>query len=389
MTGHTYRKFDDGADRAAAARVLSHAFGGSLEDSNRWIDETKDVTRVHENGGVIEGVLSLYPMGHWFGGRSVSAWGVAGVAIDAAARGRGAGTRLMCDAVREMHDEGIALSALYPAVQPIYRRAGYERAGHLYLTDVMLESIAPVDRSLPIRRGTSDDEPALERLESERGSRNDGNVDRSEMMWKRARSPGGKETETHVVEEDGAITGYVRMRHIQVDRKRWLSLLDLTATTPGAARRLLAFLADHGSQIEKGRCFRAPTGPVQSVADSLCFEVKVGDVWMLRITHLENALTTRGYAPGMAAEIHLDVEDDLCPGNAGRWVLRVQDGTGTVERGGEGRVALHVRDLAPIYSGYQHPLVARTGRSVRGSDADLAALGAVFAGGSPWMQDAF
>lgn len=388
MTERTYRMYEKSRDLDATARVLSLAFGGTLKEAGGWLDDVGDVTRVHEEAGTVLGALSLYPMGHWFGGRSVPARGVAGVGVDPAARGRGAGTILMCDAVREMHDAGIALSSLYPAVQPVYRRAGYERAGYFYPVDVLLGRIAPVDRSLTLRLGTADDEPALEALEAARAALNSGNVDRGEFMWKRTRKPNGKETEVHVVEEGGEITGYVRARHLEVKGTRWFSMPDLTARTPGAARRLLAFLADHASQIEKGRCFRAPDGPLQSVADSLCFQAKI-DTWMLRIAHVENALAARGYPPGLTAEVHLDIEDDLCPANAGRWVLRVDDATPTVERGGEGRVALHVRDLAPIYSGYQHPLVTRSARRITGTDADLRTLGALFAGNAPWMQEAF
>jgi len=389
MNDHTYRPYDPERDADAAVRILSLAFGGDEADTRGWLDPVAEHARVLEEDGRLLGALALYPMAHWFGGRSVCARGVAGVGVDPGARGRGVGTRMMRDAVREIHDEGVALSALYPAVQSVYRRAGYERAGHLYLADVVLREVAPVDRSLPIRLGTPDDEPALEALERERARCNDGNVDRSGLMWSRARKPNGKDTEAHVVEEQGRITGYVRVRHLRVEGRRWLSVPDAAASTPAAARRLLAFLADHSQQIEKARLFHAPSDPIQSAAESLCCRVKIADVWMLRVTHVEKALTARGYPPGLTAEVHLDVEDDLCPANAGRRVLRVAAGRGTVERGGEGRVALHVRDLAPIYAGYQHPLVARTARRVDGSTEDLRVLGAVFAGATPWMQDAF
>lgn len=389
MTAPTYRPLEPDRDMDVVARILSLAFGGNADDTRSWVDSAKDHVRVLGDGATIHGALALYPMAHWFGGRSVSARGVAGVGVSPESRGRGVGTRLMHAAVQEIHDEGTALSALYPAVQSLYRRAGYERAGHLYLADLRLREVAPVDRSLTLRPATADDEPALEALEAARARVNDGNVDRSDIMWSRARRPHGKPTEAHVVEEDGALTGYLRVRHLTVDGKRWLSVPDVAASTPGAARRILAFLADHAQQIETARLFHAPSCPIQSAADSLCFRVKVGDVWMLRITHLENALAARGYPPGLTAEVHLDVKDDLCPANAGRWRLHVADGHGTVERGGEGRVALHVRDLAPIYSGYQHPLVARTARRVSGSDDDLRTMGAVFAGTGPWMQDAF
>jgi len=389
MPDATYRPYEPEREMDAVVRIMSHAFGSNTERTQKWIETVAHVGRVHEDAGRVRGGLFLYPMGQWFGGRSVPMWGVAAVGIDAQDRGRGVGTQLMESAVREMHSQGIALSTLYAAVQPLYRRAGYERAGCLYVVDADLEKIAPVDRAVSIRTATETDEPVLEALERERASANDGNVDRDAIMWARARAPGGQSTEAHVVEEDAVATGFVRLRHTQRDGRRGLSLTDVVAATPGAARRLLAFLADHASQTDKARWLGHPTGPLQTAADSLCFDVKVGDVWMLRLTHVENALSGRGYPRGLTAEVHLDLTDELCPGNAVRFLLRVDGGNGTVERGGEGRVAMHVRELASIYTGYVSPQVLRTAQPIAGPDDDLATLGEMFRGGSPWMQDAF
>lgn len=390
MTDADYRAYDAERDEAAVGPLLWQAFGGDAETSARWLGEVGDYSWVLTEDDRVQACLSLYPMGHWFAGRSVPALGVAGVAVDRTARGRGVGTRIMEEAVRQAHADGIALSSLYAAAQPIYRRVGFERAGHLYVVHADLARIRPLDRSLPIRPGTEDDEPALEGVERRRARDNDGNIDRSDIFWRRTRSPGGKAVETYVVEEDGEPTGYVRVRYVNGKEGVQLNLSDLVATTPGAARRLLAFLGDHASQMKRARWIGHPTEAVQSVADSLCFDVKVGDVWMLRLTHVESALAARGYPAGLTTELHLDLTDDLCPGNAGRWLLRIDDGAPTVERGaGEGRVRLDVRDLAPIYSGHQHPRAARTSRAVEASDVDLDALAAAFAGRAPWMQDAF
>jgi predicted acetyltransferase len=271
----------------------------------------------------------------------------------------------------------------------VYRRAGYERAGHTYMVNCRLRSVAPVDRSSTLRRGTTDDEPALEELERRRSRSHDGNIDRTPFMWRRTRDTNPLSRETFVVEEADGITGYVRVRQTRPQGNVQLSLKDVVATTPGAARRILAFLADHASQIEDASWFGHPSDPLQSVADTLCFDVRVCDVWMLRITHVESALTARGYPSAVSAIVHLDLEDDLCPANAGPWTLHIDEGVPTVERGGEGRVRLHVRDLAPIYSGYKHPLALRATQRIEGTDDDLRTLGAVFAGTAPWMQETF
>jgi len=391
MTEKSYEALRDGDPRTTdVARIAGESFGTKPEKAREFVDNAgPDNWRMWSSNSRLQGVLALYPMGQWFGGRSLPMWGVACVGIDSADRGSGVGTRLMHAAVREMHERGIALSALYPAVQSLYRRAGYERAGNAYKVELRLREIAPVDRTATLRQGSPDDEPALEALETARARKHDGAVDRSALMWRRARSPGGEATRVHVVEENGTITGYVRWRERAGRSGHYLWASEVIASTPVSARRLLAFFADHGAQIQKALWQGHATEPLLTAADSLCTKVEIADTWMLRVTDVASALCGRGYPAGLCAEVQLDVVDELCPGNAGRWVLRVEDGVGHAERGGDGRIGLDVRQLATIYSGHAHPLTIRAAHPVSGSDADLATLGSIFAGHDPWMPDGF
>jgi predicted acetyltransferase len=101
------------------------------------------------------------------------------------------------------------------------------------------------------------------------------------------------------------------------------------------------------------------------------------------------ALSARGYSPAVGAQLHLAVEDDLLPENNGRLVLEVADGQGRAQAGGEGRLRLHVRALAALYTGHllAHELAALG--MLDGSPADLALASAVFAGPRPWTPDMF
>ena len=77
--------------------------------------------------------------------------------------------------------------------------------------------------------------------------------------------------------------------------------------------------------------------------------------WMLRIVDVAGALAARGYPPGLSAELHLDLSDDILPANAGRWVLSVDGGRGQAQPGGAGRLRLDARDLAAIYAAQPLP----------------------------------
>jgi predicted acetyltransferase len=104
---------------------------------------------------------------------------------------------------------------------------------------------------------------------------------------------------------------------------------------------------------------------------------------------VQRALEARGYPPGMRAELHLAVEDDVLARNAGSWIMRVEDGAATVTRGGSGRLRADVRALAALYTGHlPAETLALTG-GISGRPADLAIATAVFAGGAPSMTDMF
>ncbi len=89
----------------------------------------KENLRIARRRGEIAGVLGLIKMGQWFGGRSVPMTGITCVAVAPEHRSAGVATRLVVEALEEIHREGVPISVLYPAPQPVYRRAGSEQAG--------------------------------------------------------------------------------------------------------------------------------------------------------------------------------------------------------------------------------------------------------------------
>ena len=113
--------------------------------------------------------------------------------------------------------------------------------------------------------------------------------------------------------------------------------------------------------------------------------------WMLRLVDVAAALAERGYPRGVRGEVDLEVRDDLLPWNHGRLTLEVADGVAEVRRGGngDGVIALDVRGLASIYSGFAAPAELVPTGLVAGDADDLARLGSIFAGPSPWLSDGF
>jgi predicted acetyltransferase len=79
----------------------------------------------------------------------------------------------------------------------------------------------------------------------------------------------------------------------------------------------------------------------------------------------------------------------MLPWNHGRFVLELTDGRGQVRPGGQGRIRLHVRELAALYSGYMAPVELGRAGTLDGPEADLAFATLAFSGPRPWTPDMF
>lgn len=380
----------------AMRRLADYAFSPSpppLPDIQGMLAQGRENFRVARVRGRAAGSLGIIPMGQWFGGRSVPMAGINAVAVAPEHRAAGIATRLLRRMLEDVRAQGMPLSVLYPATQPVYRRAGYEQAGiHLaYFQPVA--ALPPRDRSLDIRPAEPDELPALRALYAERARRTSGNLDRNEYMWSRIWSDRGGSTvvNTYAVERDGAPEGYVAYHQAQEtgEQDRNIVARDLVALTPDAARRLLSFFADHRSVVRNVTWAGAPADPLLFHIPNQDYRVRWYEQWMLRLVDVRAALEARGYPPGIETEVHLRVRDDALPWNDGPFVLRVSGGVAEVREGGEGRVGLDVRGLASIYSGYLSPAGMLSTGYIEGPVEDLAALGAVFAGPAPWMADGF
>ncbi|MDY7109183.1 MAG: GNAT family N-acetyltransferase [Planctomycetota bacterium] len=342
-------------------------------------------------GDELIGGHAMIEMGQFFGGRSVPTIGISLVAVAPHRRGRGAGAFLMKQAVREMHGRGVALSTLYPATLPLYRAAGYEHAGTRWEITQPLGTIDIIDRDLEIRPIGEHDDEMIRRLHRAEAMAHHGTLDRSDFMWWRQRIPRGVTAFGQLLLADDEPEGYVYYTHQPRDGHPPydIAVSDVVVRTERAARRLLSFFADHRSMAGQVRLFRPPNDPLLSVLPEQSYRIELDMKWMLRIVDVEKALTARGYPPELTAAMHLDVRDDLLDANSGRFVLRIKDGRGEVEPGGEGTLDIDIRGLAMLYSGF-HPATQLLGTGLlRADSADARAADHVFAGPMPWMTEVF
>jgi len=346
----------------------------------------ENIRAVRRDGRAVAGI-SIIPMGHYFGGQSVRAGGITTVGVAPEQRGSGVGLWMLQQSLHELHRQAVPIATLYPATTAFYRRAGFERAAQRLLYDVPLAAIGVRDYTLDALPAVPDEYAIIKQLYVQQAARNSAFIDRPAFYWDTILDPKDKRTYKFIIQRDGVPEGYVIFSHAAWGEA--LKVSDIVALTPAAGRRLLTLLADHRSMIET---MRLPGGP----NDTLLFlmaEQKQKVSWsldlMLRIVDVTSALSTRGYPSGVNAELQLDVRDELLPGNNGRFVLTIADRHASVRSGGAGRMSLHVRDLAALYSGYLTPQELQAAGSLDGSKADLASAAQIFAGPRPWTPDMF
>lgn len=381
---------------ARLADVLAHGFGFPTADAPLWLDRAgHDHVRVFvEDGDVLGGLLRV-PMGQRFGGRTVSTVGLSGVAVRPELRGRGIAKALVSALLREARDDGTALSTLYPSTLPLYRAAGYERAGTRH-------RIAIDPHALPIRalrvpelvaREVAGCPPEVRALYA--ATAPDGYLDRGPYAWQRIEPPRAKETKTFTFSGTDGLEAYAVLSHAVQGDDTKLEIVDAATRTFRGARAILAHAAEY-------RSFATEIVWHGGLSD-LLFEavperraiVTMLDAFMIRIVSPERALAERGYPAHVEAELEIALDDGALPEASGRYHLAVANGRGTARRLTAGArttapvVRLHERGLASLYASFHGRRTLVELGWIAPDDAAAPILDRLFAGPMLAMRDMF
>jgi predicted acetyltransferase len=327
-------------------------------------------------------------MGQFFGGRSVSNLGIAGVVVAPEARGGRVALELVLSSLRAARAGGTAVSTLYPATLTLYRAAGYELAGSRFRWTLAARKLPRERTTLAVSPVAPEDLPEVAALYRRISSRRNGYLDRGDYVWRRVREARTGEVRGYVVRSDLGVEGYVYLGQRGPEDRRELVITDLVTVTPAALRRLFRLVADHQTTLGTAIFHGSAVDPLLFSLPEAAGEVALGEHWMLRIVHAERALGDRGY-PAMTASVDFDLTDEHLPENAGRFRLEVERGVARVVRGGNGAVRLSERGLAALYTGFQPAAELARAGLVAADDASLATLHDLFAGPSPAMADYF
>lgn len=383
------------ADWAQSVRLGRLAFGGDMAApiDDIPVEDARDRLGLFR-GDRLVAKLSVIPYEQFFGGRAVPMGGVAGVAVVPEERGQGHATALLAAALPRMRERGQVVSALFQTSAALYRRSGWELAGALSMTRLRTDALSRARRptgAVTIRACSPDDLTAVHDLYTALARSRNGLLTRT--------GPAFPDGATGILELDGVplavvedeVVGYASYtRGSGYDVNSRLTVYEVVAATADGLAALLRHLGSWSNV--------APTIDIRLLPADAAQLLLPEDVpgphevrsWMLRLVDAPAAIAARGWPAGLRTSVDLDFADGICDWQAGTWRLTVEDGTGRLERGGDGTVRVSVGGLSSLYAAYTDAYTLRRGGLLSCSDDRmLEALGAAFAGPRSAMLDYF
>jgi predicted acetyltransferase len=332
----------------------------------------------------------------WFGGHTLPMSGIYAVATLPEHRGTGLASAAVLQVLREARDEGVSVSALFPAVLRPYRRIGYELGGTFSEHRLDLDAIPPDlgDRLPTVELLDADrDLDGLKACYREWSRHSNGPLEPGDDTWwtRRILRPLGESISRSVVVRgrDRSIEGFAAFRytaaeggHLDVDFG--LECLAFATTTDRATRALLAYFRSfRGVGLWVQWC-GPPEDPIALLVPEQRIETPFRFRWMFRLLDVPSALAERGY-PVVDAEAVVAVDDPQFPENAGPWRLTVRGGEANVEPAPDVEVRpVSIGILSSLFSGFLRvPEAVRMGY-LDASDAAVPALQQLLAGADPW-----
>jgi predicted acetyltransferase len=350
-------------DWRPAMRMTSSVFGEEPKDDDL---ERYTKTLVRErfytayDGDVPVGTAADFPFTLTVPGGELAAGGVTWVAVLPSHRRKGVLTQLMRRELDDLHERGEPLAVLWASEAAIYGRFGYGMAAPHF--EMQADRARFALRGDPAPRGTVrmlalEDalDPCMQVYERVRPTI-PGFVARTREWWEayRLADPeqwrrGASPKYVAVVDVDGEPSAYLIYR-VKSDweagfPKSQVRVVEALAATTAAERELwrFAFGIDLTVRVDSRVDPGSPLPLLVVDARSLHLQMSEG-LW-LRIVDIEGALAGRSYAGD--DHVVVDVRDEFCPWNAGRWRV----GRDVARTDQKPELELDVADLASAYLG--------------------------------------
>ncbi len=371
--------------------ILEQCFVMSFGDSEIYVKGIGlENFRVIYREQKVAGGLAILPMGQWWGGQRVPMAGIAAVGIAPEYRGDGAAIALIQHTLQEISEQDIPISVLYPATQRLYRKAGYEQAGSSCVWEIPTDSIQVQHASLPLEPVVLKNNPIFYELYQQQAQLTHGYLDRHPAIWQGLSRTLDTETlYSYLIGDKNKPQGYIIFTQERTRDGSILRIRDWVMLSNPAVQSFWTFIANHRSQIDKVTWKSSIIDALTLLLPEQSATIRSQDRWMLRIVDVCKALEVRGYPPGVEAELHLQVQDDLLATNHGKFILSVANGKSEVTKGGKGELQLDLKGLASLYTSLFTPRQLQLTGKLQATETALLKATQIFAGESPWMIDFF
>lgn len=279
---------------------------------------------------------------------------------------------------------GYPLSALYPATVPVYRAVGYEFAGAEHKITVAAEAVRTMARGAAVetvRVSSSEAGVVLSIMNGlHEGSRDCGPIAWPEDEWV-------SELDDPAQFAYRADDGFLMYAWDGRDAMQATTLVGGSAET---LRTLWAILGSGSSIVKTIKAVVSPHDPIRWLLPDHGLRVNEQVWWMLRLLDVRAAIEGRGFPPGTAVDVRLDLSDAELGHNAGRVRLIIADGSARLEptRAAGSALQLGPNGLAALYAGTPLNTLRRSGLAIGGRAKEDLTLDAAFAA-RPFMLDYF
>ena len=384
------------------ARSIWAAFHSDMSDVNadrlERMLEPERVLAIRDRGRFVAGT-GIFTRRLAVPGAVVPAAAVTLVGVRPTHRRRGLMSTLMRRQLADVHEAGDEAVAMLWASEPvIYGRFGYGLAtttGDLKVATARLRMRWTPDAEFDLL-APADALPAMRAIHEAVWPIVPGMLDRDGLWWEdRIEDPeedreGAQQLRAAVTEDAYAL--YWVKRHWTGDGPdSEVHVMEAVAATPVGEAAIWSYLTglDLTRRVTWGL---APSDlPLEHmVADAQDVRMRTGYGLWVRLVDLPRALAQRTYAQPF--EVVLEVADEICPWNAGRWALRWDGTTATCARTATpAGLELGPAELGAAYlGGTRLEVLARAGRVRELRSGALAAANRAFAGDrAPWCPEIF
>jgi predicted acetyltransferase len=370
-----------------------------IENVRRVLEPER--TLVLREDGRIVAATGIYSRRLGVPGGEVPVAGVTQVGVRPTHRRRGLLTTLMRRQLADVCEVGReAVAALWASESTIYGRFGYGYATQSAEIEVRrdlarLRTAAPaaaVELTTP-----AEAIPAMREIHDVVRRDRPGMLDRAGAWWDlriddyEPHRGGASALRAAVVDGDAYALYAVKLRFEGGRADSLVRVREVMAGSPAGATAIWGYLLGLDLTTRLTYDLAPPDEPLTHlVTDARAVTTRIGDGLWIRLVDLSRALVERAYREPF--EVVLEVADDVCPWNAGRWALRWDGTTADCARTSlPPALALGAADLGAAYlGGTTLDVLARAGRVQELRSGAAAAASRAFAGGrAPWCPEIF